>query len=125
MTFSMTTFGLVSCILILNVTANILIKIGVAKTPQLSMDLFNQLNISVLGGLACFAISFIAYSLLLKKVPLYVAQCFVSGQFVAVILASYFLLGESITWQKAAGIVLIALGIMVVGSPEVSKAVLR
>ena len=119
MTFSLTTLSLVACILTFNVAANLLIKTGVAKTPQLSMNLFNQLNIFVLIGLACFGVSFIAYSLLLKKVPLYMAQCFMSGQFIAVILASYFLLGESITWQKAAGVVLIALGIVVIGSPEI------
>ncbi len=115
MTFSLTTFSLVACMLTFNVTANLLIKTGVGKTPQLSLNLFNQLNIFVIGGLACFGLSFIIYSLLLKKVPLYMAQCFLSGQFIAIILASYFLLGESITWQKATGVVLIAMGILVIG----------
>lgn len=59
---------------------------------------------------SCFGLAFVAYSLLLKKVSLYMAQCFMSGQFFAVILASYFLLGESITGSKAVGVVLIVRG---------------
>jgi drug/metabolite transporter (DMT)-like permease len=95
------------------VLANILLKTGaVLASPGQLHQLFNW---RVILGLGSFALAAVFYVLVLQWLPLNVAQSFAAAQFVAVILASAWLLSEPIGPTQWLGIVLIALGIFVVG----------
>ena len=96
----------------LTVAANLLMKLGASKTP--SSLLLGILSWTTFLGLMSFGLAGLAYSYVLKSLPLNVAQSFAAAQFVAVILASYIILAESISPGRWFGIGLIAFGIAVV-----------
>jgi drug/metabolite transporter (DMT)-like permease len=97
------------------VTANLLLKSGVAESGVSSSGISGLLNWRVLAGLLSFGAGVVFYILILTKLPLNVAQSFASIQFVAVILASWLILGEPIGSMRWIGITLISLGIVLVG----------
>jgi drug/metabolite transporter (DMT)-like permease len=92
--------------------ANLLLKIGSAT--DLSRGLAAYLDWRILTGLALFALSAIFYLLLLRRVPLNVAQSFMALQFVGVILGSYFILHEPLSALRMVGVLFIAIGIVLV-----------
>ncbi len=96
------------------VTANLLLKTGaVAGGP--GQPITHLLNWRVALGLASFGLAACFYVVLLQWLPLNVAQSFTAAQFVAIILASAWLLSEPIGFSQWLGISLIAVGIAVVG----------
>lgn len=95
------------------VAANLLMKIGAGRAaPQM---LFGLLSWTSMLGLTFFGCAGLVYAWLLKFLPLSIAQSFAAAQFIAVILASSFVLSESIGSVQWIGILLIATGIFVVG----------
>lgn len=105
------TIAMVSC----TVVANLFMKAGAMAGQQQGSWLESLVNIRTLSGLVSFAGAAILYVLLLRQLPLNIAQSFLSVQFIAVILAADFVLGESITGMQWIGITLIAAGIIIVG----------
>ncbi|MDO8347226.1 MAG: EamA family transporter [Rugosibacter sp.] len=99
----------------LTVIANVLLKSGASAPGVSSEHLWSLLNWRVIAGLASFALGAGFYVLILNKLPLNVAQSFAAVQFVAVILASFLVLGEPIGGLRWAGIALIVAGITLVG----------
>lgn len=96
------------------VIANLLLKMGaVAGGP--GQQLTHLLNWRVALGLASFGLAACFYIVILQWLPLNVAQSFAAAQFIAVILASTWLLSEPIGFSQWLGISLIAIGIAVVG----------
>lgn len=96
------------------VAANLLLKTGaVAGGP--GQQLAHLLNWRVALGLASFGLAACFYIVILQWLPLNVAQSFAAAQFIAVILASTWLLSEPIGFSQWLGISLIAIGIAVVG----------
>ena len=96
----------------LTVIANLLLKTGaVAEDSYKWFGLFNRW---IVGGLTAFGTSALFYILILKWLPLHVAQSFAAMQFIAVILASAVVLHEPITPLRWVGIVIIFIGILVV-----------
>ena len=73
------------------------------------------LNWRIAAGFASFAVAALFYTIVLRSVPLNVAQSFTAAQFVAIILASAFVLSEPIGALRWLGIALIACGIAIVG----------
>lgn len=106
------TFVIMIC---LTVTANLLLKSGATAPGTSSNNLLSLLNWRVIAGLASFALGAVIYVLILTKLPLNVAQSFAALQFVAVIFASWLILGEPIGGLRWAGIALIGAGILLVG----------
>lgn len=102
--------GMVTCV----VTANLLMKIG-ASAPRVPW-LLGLASWQSLVGAFFFALGLPFYMLLLKWLPLNVAQSMAAAQFVAVILASYVFLQEPITKTRLIGICLIVAGILLVAS---------
>jgi multidrug transporter EmrE-like cation transporter len=94
------------------VTGNVLMKIGAARETTAWMLGLASWQTSF--GVFFFALSVPCYVLILKALPLSVAQCLMAAQFVGVILASALLLSEHITVMRWSGIALIAIGIVVV-----------
>ena len=97
------------------VIANLLLKTGAVSGEPGNGGLTHLLNWRVLVGLGSFGLAACFYILVLQWLPLNVAQSFAAGQFIAVILASAWLLSEPIAAGQWTGIALIAIGIAVVG----------
>jgi drug/metabolite transporter (DMT)-like permease len=97
------------------VIANLLLKTGAVTNPGGQPYLTHLLNWRIALGLVSFATAACFYTLILQWLPLNVAQSFAAAQFVSVILASAWILSESIGPAQWTGITLIALGIAIVG----------
>lgn len=94
---------------------NLLMKLGSATPPE-QRFLFGLLGFKTMLGIAIFAGSVLLYARILEDLPLNVAQSFAALQFVAVLLAANFVLGEPITALRAVGMGLIVAGIVMVGT---------
>jgi len=99
----------------LTVVANLLLKSGAGAAGTASGNMLGLFNWRIAGGLASFALGAVFYILILTRLPLNVAQSFAALQFVAVVLASWLVLGEPIGAARWAGIGLIGTGILLVG----------
>lgn len=96
--------------------ANILMKIGVSGKELKALGFIDILmSWRILLGLGLFGIAIILWLLILRRLPLSVAQSFSAAQFIAVIVASRIILAEPIAGVQWFGMGLIALGIVVVG----------
>jgi drug/metabolite transporter (DMT)-like permease len=98
----------------LTVAANLMLKLG-AAVPRTERILFGVLGWQSAAGLALFGCGGILYALLLRRVPLNIAQMFAATQFVGVVVAAGLVLGEPISPLRWVGIISIGLGIFLVG----------
>lgn len=103
--------GVIAC----TVGANLLLKAGAAAVPA-SRVVLGILGWQSVAGLALFGVGGLVYAVLLRYVPLNVAQVFTAMQFIGVILASFLVLGEPISALRWAGIALTVVGVAVVGT---------
>jgi drug/metabolite transporter (DMT)-like permease len=113
--------------LMISLTAigNILMKLG-ASVPLAERPILGIVAWQSCAGVAIFAGAVIVYAFLLQWLPLSVAQSFAAFQFVAVILASAWFLGEPISLSRWLGIALITIGILTVGvTGRVAEPVLQ
>jgi drug/metabolite transporter (DMT)-like permease len=102
------------------VVANLTLKLASQRDGIADVWPLNVINGRVLVAAAAFAMAFLFYTMLLKRLPLSLAQAILSIQFVLVILAANALLDEPIGSVRWAGIALMAIGLVVVGlSPDV------
>ena len=98
------------------VIANLLLKTGAVLGREAGGPWWAQLvNWRVAGGFGSFAVAALFYTVLLRTVPLNVAQSFTAAQFIAIVLAAALVLSEPIGGVRWIGIVLIAAGIAIVG----------
>ena len=102
--------GIIGC----TVGANLLLKAG-AMAPASSRVLFGVLGWTSVAGLALFGVGGLAYAVLLRFVPLNVAQVFTATQFIGVILAAWLVLGEPISGARWLGIGCTLAGVAIVG----------
>jgi drug/metabolite transporter (DMT)-like permease len=93
---------------------NVMMKLG-ASVPLGDRPIFGIIAWQTCAGIAIFAAAVIVYSILLQWLPLNVVQCFAALQFVAVIIASAWILGEPISFPRWIGIALIAIGVLTAG----------
>jgi drug/metabolite transporter (DMT)-like permease len=96
----------------LTVAANLLLKRG-ASAPASEM-LLGIIGWKTFAGWVAFGFALIAYTMLLKHVPLHFAASITSAKFIGVILAAWFILNERVVTQQWIGILLIAAGITVI-----------
>ena len=101
----------------LTVAANLLLKRG---SDQETSPLFlGIIGWKTFAGFVCFGLALVAYTMLLKHVPLHFAASITSAKFIGVVLAAWLVLDERIVNQQWAGMTLIAIGILVVSlSPK-------
>ncbi len=97
------------------VAANLLLKAGAGAPGWRPIGFGPVLNLKIVLGLGAYALCAALYIVLLRDLPLNVAQSFLAAQFIAIILASHLVLGEPIDAMRWVGIGLIAAGIAVVG----------
>ena len=104
----------------LTVAANLLLKRGSSESA--SSLLLGLIGWRTLGGFFAFGLALIAYTMLLKYVPLHFAASVTSAKFIGVVLAAAFLLQERVHSQQWTGMALIAIGILVVSlSPRLPE----
>jgi undecaprenyl phosphate-alpha-L-ara4N flippase subunit ArnE len=99
----------------LTVAANLLLKTGATSTVGSGWSFLAILNWRSMLGLASFGCAGVIYAILLRWLPLNVAQSFAAIQFVGVIVASALVLSEPISRPQWIGILMIAAGIATVG----------
>ncbi len=105
--------------LLLNASANILIKLAASKTEGLQAGIGGVLTTYLspwfIGGIVCFGLNLLAYTLALKVIPLVVAYPIMvgTGYLIMVFVARGFL-GESLTWIQGIGAVLILIGLVLI-----------
>ena len=117
------TAALILASITFTVTANLILKTGAERRGMGAVWPFTVVNGHVALAAGAFALAFLFYTMLLKRLPLSLAQAILSVQFVLVILAANLLLHESVGWVRWVGIALMAIGLTVVGiSPEARSA---
>jgi drug/metabolite transporter (DMT)-like permease len=110
----MRTALLVVAMMSCTVVANLLLKMGATAGREGGAPWW-AVNWRIAAGLACFGAAGLIYAVVLRFLPLNVAQSFTAAQFIATILASALVLAEPVTGMRWVGIALIASGILVVG----------
>lgn len=110
----LTIFGVVMMISC-TVLANLLMKLG-ATTPSPERIFFGVADWKVVAGVAAFGLAAVIYAALLETIPLNIMQSLMAGQFIAVIIASSYVLSEPIPNARWIGMGFIAIGILIAGA---------
>ena len=97
------------------VTANLILKVASEREGVAPFWPLSIVNLQVLLAAGAFAMAFLFYAMLLKRVPLSLAATLLSVQFVLVILAANVLLSEPVGTTRWFGIALVAAGLVLVG----------
>ncbi|MFH1729061.1 MAG: EamA family transporter [Pseudomonadota bacterium] len=116
---------MIYCILafaiVCNATANILIKLGMMKLDAIKLAPFDFLrylsyiNLTIVAGIAMFALALVSYAYVLSKMNLSIAYpVMTSLGFVIVIAFSATFLKETITFIQLIGFASIILGVWLV-----------
>lgn len=104
--------------LVLNATANVLLKIGAARLGGLEEpNLVGRLvtNPHLLAGLSLFALNVVFYVLALTRLNLSIAYpIMMAGGVVIVVAVSVLLLHEALTARQGVGLFLLLVGIVLV-----------
>jgi len=107
--------------IILNATANILIKVGMLRTGSLEglrvTEILSKmaLNYVLWAGCGSFALALVAYSYALSKINLSIAYpVMTSLGYAIVILSSVFFLKETLNAVQITGVAVIILGVWMV-----------
>ncbi len=96
---------------VLGTAAQLLLKAGTNAAP---VGLGLALEPRILGGVACYAVSLVAWILALSRTEVSVAYPMLSVGFALNALLAWWLLGEGVNAQRLAGIAVIMLGVWLV-----------
>jgi multidrug transporter EmrE-like cation transporter len=113
-----------ACILIgvvLNATAQLLLKAGVTAVGHFEFSRANILPIGmklafqwpIIGGLTCYVVSVVVWILALSRVEVSIAYPMISLGYVLNAVGAWYFFGEVITIQRLVGIGIILLGVYV------------
>ncbi|GGG01865.1 MULTISPECIES: EamA family transporter [Cysteiniphilum] len=110
---------------LLNASAQLFLKFGMDRIGEFSFTLANiwpigwkvATNYFVILGLMCYVISVVVWLMVLSRVPVGLAYPMVSIGYIVTAIAGYFLLGETLTATRVAGIFVIILGVYLVAKP--------
>ncbi|MDE9551786.1 4-amino-4-deoxy-L-arabinose-phosphoundecaprenol flippase subunit ArnF [Xenorhabdus bovienii] len=125
-------WGLASVLLI--TVAQLLLKWGVARLPELSLSTYwldidwiwahhNPL-LMVMAGLAGYALSMLCWLFVLQYLPLNKAYPMISLSYVFVYLMAALLpwFNETLSWLKTAGVLFILLGVWLISRPDAKRS---
>lgn len=115
-------FALILAGVLLNATAQLLLKAGTNAVGHFEFHAGNILPIGmklalqphILGGMACYAVSLVVWIMALSRVPVSVAYPMLSIGYVVNAFVAWQWLGEALTVQKLLGIAFIMLGVILV-----------
>jgi drug/metabolite transporter (DMT)-like permease len=116
------TFSFLMAGVMLNATAQLLLKAGTNRVGEFAFTIDNVIPIGsklafnpfILGGLACYVVSVAVWILGLSRIPVSVAYPMLSVGYIVNAVLAYLLFGESITAQKVVGIGFIIVGVFLV-----------
>lgn len=113
------TYLVLAVSIVLNATANILMKAGALKPKESNQAMDVVMNMAtnpvIWGGICCFALGLAAYNYALINMNLSVAYPVnTSVGYILVILASFIFFKESLSIVQTAGIALIIAGVWMV-----------
>ncbi len=106
----------------LNAAAQLLLKAGTRHIGEFAFSMENVVPIGwrlatephILGGLACYAISVVAWIMVLSRVEVSLAYPMVSFGYIVTALASWWLFGETLSVERIAGIFVIMFGVFLI-----------
>ena len=101
----------ISVAVVLGSAAQLFLKAGTNASP---VDFKLAFDPRILAGITCYAVSLIVWILALSKTPVSVAYPMVSLGFALNALLAWWLLGETVTPMRMAGIGVIILGVVLV-----------
>ena len=109
---------------LLNAVAQLLLKAGTSSAGQISLAAGSQVlrrtaaglaqHPSILGGLACYAISVVVWIVALSRVEVSIAYPMLSIGYVVNALLAWWLFGEDVNAQRWLGIGVIIVGVALV-----------
>ena len=116
------TFSLVMLGVLLNASAQLLLKAGTNRVGEFAFSADNIFPIGmrlatsppIVAGLACYVVSVAVWILALSRVPVSVAYPMLSVGYIVNAVGAWLLFGESITAQKLVGIGFIVIGVFLV-----------
>jgi len=119
---SLASFGLVSVAVLLGVAAQLLLKAGTNAVGRFAFSLDNAFPVGlqlaleprILGGTGCYALSLVLWVMALSRTEVSVMYPMVSIGFALNALLAWWLLGEALSVQRVAGIVVIMVGVLLV-----------
>ncbi len=106
----------------LNAAAQLLLKAGTRSVGEFAFSMANVLPIGwklatephILGGLACYVVSVVAWILVLSRVEVSLAYPMISFGYIVTALASWWLFGETLSIERISGILVIMLGVFLI-----------
>jgi len=104
-------FSLILVGVLLNAAAQLLLKAGTNAMP---LGLRLALEPHILGGLACYVVSVVVWVVALSRVPVSIAYPMLSIGYVVNAIVAWYLLGESVSAMRMAGIGIIVVGVFIV-----------
>ena len=115
-------FSLLMLGVLLNASAQLLLKAGTNAVGQFEFTAANILPVGlrlafqphIAGGVACYVVSLVVWIMGLSRVPVSVAYPMLSVGYVLNAVAAWYLFGESLTAQKLIGIAFIITGVVLV-----------
>jgi multidrug transporter EmrE-like cation transporter len=108
---SLVSFSILLVGVLLNATAQLLLKAGTNAMP---LGLRLAIEPHILGGLACYVVSVVVWVIALSRVPVSMAYPMLSIGYVVNAIAAWYLLGEAVTPMRLAGIGVIIVGVFMV-----------
>lgn len=108
---TLASFSFILTGVLLNAGAQLLLKAGTNARP---LGLSLAIEPHILAGLACYVVSVVVWVIGLSKVPVSIAYPMLSIGYVVNAIAAYYLLGESVTPMRFAGIGIIIVGVFIV-----------
>ena len=117
-----TIFLLVIIGVLLNTTAQILLKTGMLQIGHFEFTLTNALpismkvatNLPIISGLSCYVLSVVLWLMVLSRVPVSIAYPLASLGYIINAFAAYYFLGEALTPVRMLGIVVILGGVYLI-----------
>ena len=108
---SLVSFAFILTGVLLNAGAQLLLKAGTNARP---LGVALAIEPHILAGLACYVVSVVVWVIGLSKVPVSMAYPMLSIGYVVNAIAAYYLLGETVTPMRLAGIGVIIVGVFIV-----------
>jgi multidrug transporter EmrE-like cation transporter len=115
-------FGLIIAGVLLNASAQLLLKAGVKAAGQIELSgdhLWRAAQVlalepHILGGLACYVASVAIWILALSRVEVSIAYPMLSVGYIVTAIAAWYVFGENLNAARIAGIVVIIVGVYLV-----------
>jgi multidrug transporter EmrE-like cation transporter len=118
----LTVFSLLMLGVLLNASAQLLLKAGMNRIGEFEFHLSNALpiglqiatNIPIMLGIAAYVISVLVWLLVLSRVDVSVAYPMLSLGYVVNAIAAYYLFAEPLSALRVGGIFIILMGVLMV-----------